>query len=131
LSPIFSKLQTIAINFLNQIMENQKLPNTTIVLLLGLFSIITCWVMGIVGLIFGIVALVIAKGDLRLYRENPDSYTNFANLAIGRVLAVIGIILSSIYLAFIIFIYTVIGIENVEEWQKNLQNKIEYQEKHR
>jgi predicted PurR-regulated permease PerM len=112
-------------------MENQKLPNTTIVLLLGLFSIITCWVMGIVGLIFGIVALVIAKGDLRLYRENPDSYTNFANLAIGRVLAVIGIILSSIYLAFIIFIYTVIGIENVEEWQKNLQNKIEYQEKHR
>ncbi len=45
-------------------MENQKLPNTTIVLLLGLFSIITCWVMGIVGLIFGIVALVIAKGDL-------------------------------------------------------------------
>jgi predicted PurR-regulated permease PerM len=131
LSPIFSKLQTIAINFLNQIMENQKLPNTTIVLLLGLFSIITCWVMGIVGLIFGIVALVIAKGDLRLYRENPDSYTNFANLAIGRVLAVIGIILSSIYLAFIIFIYTVIGIENVDEWQKNLQNKIEYQEQHR
>ena len=112
-------------------MENQKLPNTTIVLLLGLFSIITCWVMGIVGLIFGIVALVIAKGDLRLYRENPDRYTNFANLAIGRVLAVIGIILSSIYLTFIIFIYTVIGIENVEEWQKNLQNKIEYQEQHR
>jgi predicted PurR-regulated permease PerM len=131
LSPIFSKLQTIAINFLNQIMENQKLPNTTIVLLLGLFSIITCWVMGIVGLIFGIVALVIAKGDLRLYRENPDSYTNFANLAIGRVLAVIGIILSSIYLAFIIFVYTVIGIDNVDEWQKNLQNKIEYQEQHR
>ena len=52
----------------------QKLPNATAVLVLGILSILTCCCYGVIGLILGIVALVLASRDMKLYFENPESY---------------------------------------------------------
>jgi hypothetical protein len=42
-------------------MENKRLPKATLTLIFGLLSIMTCFLFGIVGLIFGIVAFVVSK----------------------------------------------------------------------
>lgn len=69
-----------------------NLPNATAVLVLGILSIIGCCFYGI-GIIFGITALVLANKDIKLYKKNPEAYTNYSTLNIGRTLAIIGIVL--------------------------------------
>lgn len=112
-------------------MENTKLPKATLTLVFGLLSIMTCWILGFVGLIFGITAFVISKKDLALLKENPRQFSNASNLLIGRVLAGIGITLSTVYLAFVVFIYTVIGIDNVPEWQQHLIDRANYEQQNK
>lgn len=104
-------------------MENQKLPNATPVLVLGIISIITCCCYGIVGAIAGIVGLVLAKKDLALYNENPSAYSNYNNLKIGRILCIVGIVLSILYIVYIIALITMFGMETLQDPQV-LQEKI-------
>lgn len=95
-------------------MQNQKLPNATTVLILGIVSIVTCCCYGIIGLIAGGIGLMMAKKDLILYNENPELYSNYNNLKIGRVLCIIGIVLSALYLVYVIFLFSVIGMEGLQ-----------------
>jgi hypothetical protein len=94
-------------------MEKQKLPNGTAVLILGILSIITCCCYGI-GLILGIIAFVLAKKDIALYAANPELYSNYKNVNTGKILAIIGIVLSAIYLLFVIWMIATFGYENMQ-----------------
>jgi hypothetical protein len=105
-------------------MEKQKLPNSTAILVLGILSILTCCCWGIIGLSLGIVALILAKKDLVLYYEKPEQYEGIANINTGRILAIIGIVLSSIYLLANIYMYAVWGEEGIKDFQENLIEKI-------
>ena len=89
-------------------MEKQKLPNATVVLILGILSIPGCCFYCI-GLVFGIVALVLAKKDTALYAANPDGYDNFGNIKTGKTLAIIGIVLNSIAIVMTIAIIVAFG----------------------
>jgi hypothetical protein len=108
-------------------MEKNKLPNATAVLVLGILSIITCCCYGIVGLVLGIVALVLAAKDMKLYLENPELYSNYGNLNIGRILAIIGVCLSTIYLIFTIYMLVAVGQEGMDDFMRNLKIKVEQQ----
>lgn len=99
-------------------MENQKLPNATAVLVLGILSILGCCCYGIVGIIFAIIALVLAKKDMVLYKQNPQNYDNFKNLNTGKILAIIGLSLSILYLIFMIFAIGYFGFENLNDPEK-------------
>jgi hypothetical protein len=94
-------------------MENQPqrpLPNATAVLVLGIIAIVGCFCDGIPGLVCGIIALVLAGKDLRLYNADPSLYTpsSFSNLKSGRICAIIGVSLSAIcVIVLIIYIFTV------------------------
>jgi len=63
---------------------------------------------GFIGLIFGIIALVISKKSTDIYTANPELYYGYENLKAGRICAIIGIVLSSLYvlvlLAYVVFI---------------------------
>lgn len=96
-------------------MENQKLPNATAVLILGIASIVTCCCYGILGIITGVVALVLAKKDTQLYLENPELYSNYSNIKTGKVLAYIGIVLSVIYVLILIWFYVTFGTEAMQD----------------
>ncbi|WKD86440.1 hypothetical protein KCTC32516_01815 [Polaribacter huanghezhanensis] len=96
-------------------MEKQKLPNSTTVLVLGIISIITCCCYGIIGLILGIIALVLANSAKKIYLETPENYTGYSNVTTGKILSIIGIILNLIYLGFIVYILTVIGWEALQD----------------
>jgi hypothetical protein len=108
-------------------MEKRNLPNTTLILILGIASIVTCCCYGIIGLTTAIIALVLAKKDLKLYLEEPEIYSNYQNLKIGKALAIIGIILSTIYLLFTIYMYSFLGQEGIKKLQENLTEKIKNQ----
>ncbi len=80
------------------------LPNATTVLVLGIISIVGCCCFGVVGLICGIIALVLANKDFALYRSNPSAYTenSYKNLKSGHVCAIVGVVLSSLNIISII-----------------------------
>jgi len=72
------------------------LPNATVVLVLGIISIIGCCCYGVVGIVCGIIALVFAKSSTQLYISEPGKYTegSYKNLNTGKTCAWIGLILS-------------------------------------
>jgi hypothetical protein len=109
-------------------MEKQKLPNATAVLVLGILSILTCCCWGVIGLILGIVALILAKKDIALYIENPELYDGYSNINTGRVLAIIGIVLSCLYLVFTIYLKINFTDEEMKGIQENLLEKIKQQQ---
>jgi len=85
-----------------------QLPNATAVLVLGILSIVVCF-------ICGIVALVISNKDMALYRANPELYTtsSYNNIKAGRICAIIGIALQVlgliVYIIFIAFFISMAG----------------------
>lgn len=87
-----------------------NLPNATAVLILGILSIIGCCFYG-VGIIFGIIALVLASKDMKLYKANPSAYSNYSTLNTGRILAIIGIVLIVIAIAVTLVVGSMIGWE--------------------
>ena len=109
-------------------MEKRNLPNGTAVLVLGIMSIVTCCCYGFVGLILGIIAVVLANKDLKLYQESPELYLNYKNLSIGKVLGIIGIVLSSLFLIVVIYAEIFIGEAGLKKFQDNLMEKAKYQQ---
>ena len=99
-------------------MENQKLPNATAVLVLGILSILFCWCYGIVGIILSIIAIVLARKDMALYNAEPQKYTNYGNLNAGRIMAMIGLFLNIIFIAYMIWVLNYIGFENLGDPEK-------------
>ena len=106
-------------------MEKRQLPNGTAVLILGILSILTCCCWGIFGLALGIIALVLAKKDMILYAESPELYSNYNNIKTGKILAIIGIVLSSITLIATIYSKVVIGDEGMMKIQKEMLEQIQ------
>lgn len=104
-------------------MEQQKLPNATLILVFGILSIVTCCCYGIVGLILGIVAIVLAQKATQVYAENPELYTGFQNVKTGKILAIIGIVLSVLYLLFVIGMVAMFGFESLQD-QELMQERM-------
>ncbi|WP_322550619.1 CCC motif membrane protein [Flavobacterium psychraquaticum] len=101
-------------------MENQKLPNATIVLVLGILSVLTICCYGIFSVILGAIGLVLANKDAKLYAMNPTLYTNYSNLKIGKVLNIIGLVLGAVFLIAIIAMVVSLGEEGLMQMQQEL-----------
>lgn len=87
------------------------LPNATAILVLGILSIVICF-------ITGIIALIIAKKEMALYDANPGSYSqaSYSNLKTGRICAIIGIVLQGI----VILIYGAMAVFIVSEASRGI-----------
>ncbi|MRH99057.1 DUF4190 domain-containing protein [Kriegella sp. EG-1] len=105
-------------------MEQQKLPNATLILVFGILSIVTCCCYGVLGLIFGIIAVVMANKATALYNVNPEMYTDYGNVKTGKILAYIGIALSAIYLLMSVWAISTFGLDALQD-QELMQEKIE------
>lgn len=101
-------------------MERQILPNSTLILVFGILSILTCCCYGIIGLIFGIIALIMAKKAKQIYLAEPELYKGYNNVKSGKILAIIGIVLSAIYLIGTIIAFAFYGIEGLQEMQEEM-----------
>ena len=83
-------------------MEKQNLPNSTLILILGILSIIGCCCYGVIGLILAIITIVLAKKATETYLVSPELYSGYQNVKTGKILAYIGLALSVIYILLII-----------------------------
>lgn len=101
-------------------MENQKLPNATIVLVLGILSVLTICCYGIFSVVLGTIGLVLANKDAKLYALNPTLYTNYSNLKIGKVLNIIGLVLGVVVLIAFVAIFISLGEEGIMELQQEM-----------
>ena len=104
-------------------MEKQTLPNSTLVLVLGILSIIGCCCYGLPGIIFAIIALIVANKSSQLYKESPDSYLGYQNLKAGKIMAIIGIILSMLFIIYIVWVISYLGWEILQD-PELLQEKL-------
>ena len=79
-----------------------QLPNATATLVLGILSIVVCF-------ICGIIALVISNKDVSMYKANPELYseTSYNNIKAGRICAIIGLALQLVGLLFYIIFFVV------------------------
>jgi hypothetical protein len=90
---------------------SQMVPYSSSVLVLGILSIALCWCYGIVGIVLGIIALVQSSRGNKAYLDSPSSYKegSYKNLKAGKICAIIGLCLSSLYVLYIIFILAIMG----------------------
>lgn len=105
-------------------MEKQTLPNSTLILVFGIISLIGCCCYGVVGLIFGIIALVLAQSATKTYLENPEIYSGYQNVKTGKILAIIGVVLSAISLIYGIYLLIAMGgFEGIQERQQQIMEE--------
>ncbi|MEO6539995.1 MAG: CCC motif membrane protein [Ferruginibacter sp.] len=91
--------------------QPQNLPNATATLVLGILSIVICF-------ICGIIALVISNKDIAMYKANPAQYTlaSYNNIKAGRICAIIGLCLQVVGLIFYIAFFAVF-FSNIDKFQ--------------
>ena len=102
------------------------LPNANTVLVLGIISIVGCCCYGVPSIICGIIALVLAKSASDTYAADPQRYTqgSYGNLKAGKICAIIGLILSVVFIIYLIWAILHIGLDtltNPEAVQEMLQ----------
>lgn len=83
----------------NTNINSAQLPNATATLVLGILSIVVCF-------ICGIVALVISNKDVSMYKANPELYSeaSYNNIKAGRICSIIGICLQVIVIIFYVIL---------------------------
>ena len=103
--------QQVNEQFNRQFTQQPQVPNATAVLVLGIISIVGCFCYGLVGLVCGIIALILAGKGKAAYEANPGMYSiaSYNNLKAGRVCAIIGTILSALCIVFFIIYIVFIG----------------------
>jgi len=94
------------------------LPNATVILVLGIISIIgCCCTYGVIGIICGIIALVMGKTATDLFNSNPGKYTESSNKNVnaGKICAWIGLIPSCLYLIFSLWLIATLGFSGLSD----------------
>ncbi|AYN68545.1 DUF4190 domain-containing protein [Euzebyella marina] len=98
-------------------MDQQKLPNVTIALVLGIVSFLCCcFSAGIGGIILSGIALFLTSKDEKLYKVQPENYSNFSQLKTAKIVAIIGLVLGVLSL-----IWTVFSIMQMGGWEAYLE----------
>lgn len=105
-------------------MEQQKLPNVTIALVLSILSFICCcFSIGIGGILLSGIALFLVNKDTKLYIQNPEDYSNFSTLKTTKIVAIIGLVLG-----IITFLWAIYSIVSIGGWEAYMEQQKEIYE---
>ncbi len=105
-------------------LNKQEVPNATLILVFGILSLVGCCCYGILGVVFGIITIVISNKAMAIYNANPEMYYGYQNVKIGRILAIIGLVLSAVFLITIILFFIFNGgTEGILELQKEMMEQ--------
>jgi hypothetical protein len=106
-------------------MEQQKLPNVTISLILAILSFICCCFGGIPGLLVATIAFFLVRKDEKTYSQNPDGYSNYNTLKTVKIISIIGMVMGLLYL-----VYTVWVINSMGGWEGYMERVNEMMEQY-
>jgi len=105
-------------------MEQQKLPNVTIALVLGIVSYLCCcFSAGIGGILLSGIAFFLVSKDEKLYQQNPENYSNFSQLKTAKIVAIIGLVLGVLSLLWTV--YSIMQIGGWEAYMEQVQDMME------
>jgi M penetrans paralogue family 26 len=107
----------------NNYRQPANLNNATASLVLGIISIVTglCYISAIVGVVCGIIGLVLSNKDRSYYRSAPEMYSqsSYSQSNAGRTCSIIGLILSALWLLFILAMIIFVGRIGLDEaWRR-------------
>lgn len=97
--------------------QKRSLPNATATLVLGILSLLSCFCYGFPGILFAVIALAISVKPMKMYKAEPDLYSDYGNLRAGRIMAIIGLVLSLLFAITVIGLFVMIG-NDPEAWQE-------------
>ncbi|MGB4843072.1 MAG: CCC motif membrane protein [Ferruginibacter sp.] len=108
-------------NILSPGNQPANLPNATASLVLGIISIVGALCYGLIGVICGIIGLVLANKDRKLYQATPELYStsSYSTLNAGRTCSIIGLILGSLILLIMIFYFIFFGALFMEAFRSS------------
>ncbi len=109
-------------------MEQQKLPNITIAIVLSILGFLCCCIAGIPTIILAGIALFLLKNDEKKYAANPEAYSNFSQLKTAKIIAWVALAIGVVYLMMVIYQIQSMGgwdayIEQVMEMSEQWQNQ--------
>lgn len=102
-------------------MEQQKLPNVTVAIVLAIIGYVCCCIWGIPALILGVIGLLLLKSDQKKFEENPEGYSNYNQWKTARILCIIAIVVGVLYFAFNLYnVYQMGGWEAAMEKSREI-----------
>lgn len=99
-----------------------KLPNATVSLVLGIIAIVCCC-SGFIGIVCGIIGLILANKDMKLYQANPQQYTGIETVNTARILNIIGLVISILNLVY--SVYYIIQLGGWDAYMMQIQQAME------
>ncbi len=100
-------------------MEQQKLPNATLILILGIAGYLCCCFAGI-GIIPAGIAFFLATKSEKIYKENPELYDNYKQIKTGKTVSLIALILCALMVIRFIYVITTSDWDAMMEQQQEL-----------
>ncbi|APQ18399.1 CCC motif membrane protein [Maribacter hydrothermalis] len=103
-------------------MEQQKLPNATLILVLGIAGYLCCCFAGI-GIIPAGIAFYLATKSEKIYKVNPESYDNYQQIKTGKIVSLIALILSALMLIRFVYVITTSDWDMLMEQQQEIMEQ--------
>ena len=105
-------------------MEQQKLPNATMIIVLSIFGYLCCCFAGL-GMIPSGIAFFMATKAEKLNNENPEIYDNYSTIKSGKIVAIIAVVLNILMLIRWIYIFATGGFDTFQEQYDEMIRQIE------
>lgn len=105
-------------------MEQQKLPNATMIIVLSIFGYLCCCFAGI-GIIPSGIAFYMANKSQKMYEANPELYDNYSTIKTGKIVAMIALILNVLMVVKLIYNVATGGFDAVQEQWDEMMRQIE------
>ncbi|TLP80633.1 CCC motif membrane protein [Maribacter sp. ACAM166] len=103
-------------------MEQQKLPNGTLIIVLGIFGYLCCCFAGL-GIIPSAIAFYLATKSEQLYKENPELYENYSQIKTGKIVSLIALILCALMVVRLIYVLTTSDWDTLMEQQQEMMEQ--------
>ncbi|MGB5554230.1 MAG: CCC motif membrane protein [Flavobacteriaceae bacterium] len=103
-------------------MEQRKLPNETLIIVLGIFGFICCCFAGIGAIPAGIGYFLATKSE-KIYAENPDQYDNLSQIKTGKIIALIALIISVLMLVRFIYVISTSDWDSIMEQSREMMEE--------
>jgi len=104
-------------------MEQQKLPNVTLALVLAILSFLCCCFGGIPGALIAAIAFFIVRNDEKTYMANPELYSNYSQLKTAKTIAIIGMVIGVLYAAYVA--YSIMSMGGWDAYMEEVQRMTE------
>jgi len=103
-------------------MEQQKLPNGILSIILSIVSLLCCCIAGI-GLIPAAIAYFLANKSEKIGLQNPEQYDNMSQIKAAKILALVALIINIVYLIFTIYRIATVGWDEIMEQSRQMQEQ--------